>query len=254
MKNRSSQSDPQTGFNSKTILHVLAALLLSTALAAMASAQTVAFYDGTFPASTWAGFVAGITGTVTFTFTPMAPGGFPGTCEKETHKLTASSGGQAFLYLANFNPNNSFTGSFNSLSYSYDLTNPGTHDVLYAIAVEQIVAGVATVYIPNKTQILDVISLSKTFITAPNPFFTTGLTASQFCKIPSNADYGNDIDCSQNPNFSSSTQQTWFGYVVGNSFTGTGTGTYKTGIDNWCVVLDGASGPGGTGRGCRGVL
>jgi hypothetical protein len=252
MRNRSLQSDPQTGFNSKTILHVLAALLLSTALAALASAQnTVAFYDGTFSPA-WVGSVAGITGTVTFSFAP-AGGGFPGSCEKETHKLTAS-GGQAFMYLANFNPANSFTGAFKSLSYSYDLTNPGTHDVLYAIAVEQIVAGVPTVYIPDKTQILDIISLGNTFAAAPNPFFTTGLTATQFCKIPSNAGYGNDIDCTQNPNFSSSTQQTVFGYVVGNSFTGNGSGKYKTGIDNWCVVLDGASGPGGMGRGCRGVL
>jgi len=232
-------------------LRLLAVSLVSIALAATASAQTpVTFYDGTFGPG-WVASVAGLTGTVTYTFA-AGGGGFPGASEKETHKLTAV-GGVAFMYLANFNSVNTFTGAFKSLSYSYDLANPGKHDVFYAIAVQQIVAGVPTVYIPDKTQILDIVQLVNTFAAAPNPYFTTGLVASQFCKIPTNANYGNDIDCTQNPNFSSSTQQTVFGYVVGNSFTGSGSGIYKTAIDNWCVVLDGPSGPGSVGRGCRGI-
>ncbi len=236
----------------KTMLRTLAALLFAVALATAASAQnTVTFYDGSF-APGWVGSVAGVTGTVNYTFVPVAAGGYPGAFEKESHNLTAI-GGQAFMYLANFNPVNTYTGAFKSLSYSYSLTNPGIHDVLYAIAVQQTVAGVPTVYIPDTSRFFDAVLLGDTFATAPNPYFVTGLTGSDFCRIPPNISASNPLDCSSNPDFISSTAQTLFGYVVANSFSGTGTGHYVTGLDNWCVVLDGASNPGGVGRGCRGV-
>lgn len=243
-------AQPSTHYQ-KTLVHIVAGLLLFIGLATAANAQQVSFFDGTF-STAWVGSVAGITGTVTYSFLPSIGGGYPGGYEKESHTLT-DSGGLAFLYLANFNPVNTFTGSFKSLSYSYDLVNPGTHAVFYAIAVKQTVNSVTNVYIPDKTQIDDIINLANPWGIGPNPYFTMGLTASQFCRIPSNANYGNDIDCTSNPDFSNPAQQTVFGYVVGNSFSGHGKGKYKTGIDNWCVVIDGASGPGGAGRPCKGL-
>jgi hypothetical protein len=256
MSVHSVRNNQPSKFNRNSFLHVLAVLLFSAALAATASAQnTVTFFDATFGPA-WVGSVAGITGTVTYTFTPVATGGYPGAYEKESHTLTGS-GGFGFLYLANFNPVNTFTGSFKSLSYSYDLQNPGAFDVAYFIAVQQTVNGVTNVYVPNKTLIgptgFDVIQHPLTWANAPNPFFQQGLTASDFCRIPINANYGNDIDCTSNPDFSNPAQPTEFGYVVGNSFSGRGPVRYQTGMDNWCVVLDGASGPGGVGRGCKGV-
>ena len=240
---------------SKTILHVLAAVLLATTLAATASAQyTVTFFDGTFGPG-WIGSVAGHHGHVTFSFATKPTGGYPGAWEEESHTW---SGTDAVVFLANFNPINTFTGSFASLSYSYDLeAAPGQGGILYAIAVEQMVAGVPTVYIPNDAGPtivrLDVVSAGDTWQVAPNPYFTTGLIASQFCRIPSNISYTTPLDCSSHPDFSNPTLPTVFGYAIGNSFIGTKTVTEHSGIDNWCVVLNNASAPGGSGRGCGGV-
>jgi hypothetical protein len=91
-----------------------------------------------------------------------------------------------------------------------------------------------------------------TWATASNPFFLTGLTASQFCAVPSNYGHNTPLDCSSNPDFSTPTT-TVFGYAVENSFIGTGSGTYESGIDNWCVVLVGAVGTGSSRPpGCNG--
>jgi hypothetical protein len=234
---------------SKTTLHVLAALLLSTALAATANAQyTVAFFDGDFNSfsSGWMGSVAGTNGTATVLFKYQSSGGYPMSWESDFHKL---SGTDPVMYAANFNPANRFIGSFASLSYSYDLEDLGAHDVRYAIAVKQ----GSTVYIADPTAFSNIVNTGNNWGISPNPYFETGLISTQFCEIPSNISYSNPVNCSSNPVFNSPTQTTLFGYAVGNSFIGTGTATYRSGIDNWCVVLNGASGPGGSGRGCNGV-
>jgi hypothetical protein len=136
-----------------------------------------------------------------------------------------------------------FTGAFASLNYSYELQDPGIHDVGYQIAIQQ--DGI--VYTPYNPEVQDAVDTRKTWKTAPNPYFLTGLTASQFCAINTTS------DCSSHPDFGPGTT-TVFGYAVENSFIGTGSGTYESGIDNWCVVLVGAVGTGSSGHpGCGGV-
>jgi hypothetical protein len=242
---------------SKTILHVLAALLLSAALAATAGAQTnVAFFDGTFDLQQvpngpgWTSLPAGYSGTSatpTMTLTQMLSKGNPGDWLEETHTLV---GTDAYVYFFVYNPANTFTGTFGSLNYSYELRGLPTSGGAYRIAVQQ----GGTVYAYNTTVEEDVVNAGKTWTTAPNPYFVTGMTASQFCAIPSNVGQNNFPSCSLNPDFSNPTT-TVFGYTVESSFlTGPGGGTYGSGIDNWCVVLIGASGPGGTKEKCGGSL
>jgi hypothetical protein len=239
---------------SKTILHVLAALLLSAALSTTASAQTdVAFSDGTF-SSGWTSVVAGAASgdtDYTITLTPETSGGYPGAWLKEQFYVRGTN--VLILWFAS-NPANTFTGTFTSLNYSYDLQNPGIGaDVGYEIAIEQN----GTIYIPgNPITVEDGLITDHTaWAREPNPFFHTGLTASQFCAVPSNFSDFVPLDCSSNPNFSTPAT-TVFGYTVGTSFLGgPHGGTSVSGIDNWCVVLVGASGAPltGSGPGCQGV-
>jgi hypothetical protein len=245
---------------SKTILHVLAALLLSAALSTTASAQTnVAFSDGTFsanpsaamPVTDWTSMVAGAASgdaRYAITLTYEASGGYPGAWLKEEFSLYGTN---ALVVWFVSNPANTFTGTFASLNYSYDLQNPGPEiDVGHEIAIEQN----GTVYIPFNPDVEDGLATDKTaWADEPNPWFHRGLTASQFCAVPSNMSDSVPPNCALNPSFNT-TQTTVFGYTVGTSWLGGPKGTTEvTGIDNWCVVLVGASGPGGSGPGCDGV-
>src|ERR1022692_1400160 len=267
---------------SKTILHVLAALLLSAALSNTASAQTnVAFSDGTFNPC-WTSLVAGAaSGDTEYAMTLTCPtsGGKPGAWLKEEFSL---HGTNALIVWFVSSPANTFTGTFAHLNYSYDLQNPGPSiDVGHEIAIKQN----GTIYIPGSPitvedglitdhtawakervrllsprGVISPITVEDGLITdhtawakEPNPFFHTGLTASQFCAVPSNYSDFVPLDCSSNPSFSTP-ETTVFGYTVGTSFLGgPHGGTEITGLDNWCVVLVGASGPGGSGPGCDGV-
>jgi|ERR1035438_1990262 hypothetical protein len=239
---------------SKTILHVLAALLVSAALSTTASAQTnVAFSDGTF-SSGWTAVVAGAASGDTqhaIALTPQASGGYPGAWLKEGFTF---HGTNVLIVWFVSNPANTFAGTFASLNYSYDLQNPGPGiDVGHTIAIEQN----GTIYIPgNPITVEDGLATAHTaWANEPNPWFHRGLTASQFCAVPSNFSDFVPLDCSSNPNFSTP-ETTLFGYTVGASFLGGPiAGTDVTGIDNWCVVLAGASGAPltGSGPGCQGV-
>jgi len=238
---------------SKTILHVLAALLLSAALSTTASAQTnVAFSDGTF-SSGWTSVVAGAaSGDTEFalTLTPETSGGYPGAWLKEKYSLHGTNALVAWFVS---NPANTFTGTFASLNYSYDLQNPGPAFGGHEIAIEQN----GTIYIPGSPIIVEDVlpntSAGTAWADEPNPWFHRGLTASQFCAVPSNWSDFVPLDCSSNPSFSTP-ETTVFGYAVGTSFLGgPGKDNGVMGIDNWCLVLVGASGPGGSGPGCDGV-
>ena len=237
---------------SKTILHVLAALLLSAALSTTASAQTnVAFSDGTFNPC-WTSLVAGAaSGDTEYAMTLTCPtsGGKPGAWLKEEFSL---HGTNALIVWFVSSPANTFTGTFAHLNYSYDLQNPGPSiDVGHEIAIKQN----GTIYIPGSPITVEdgLITDHTAWAKEPNPFFHTGLTASQFCAVPSNYSDFVPLDCSSNPSFSTP-ETTVFGYTVGTSFLGgPHGGTEITGLDNWCVVLVGASGPGGSGPGCDGV-
>jgi len=123
---------------SKTILHVLAALLLYAALSTTASAQTnVAFSDGTF-SSGWTSAVAGAApGDTQYAITLVTgtTGGYPGAWLEEEFSVHGSN--VLILWFVS-NPANTFTGTFASLNYSYDLQNPGPGiDVFHYIAIEQ---------------------------------------------------------------------------------------------------------------------
>jgi hypothetical protein len=238
---------------SKTILHVLVALLLSAALATTASAQTnVAFSDGTF-SSGWTSVVAGAasgdTNSPVLTLTPRPSGGNPGAWLSERFTL---EGTNALVIFWVFNPANTFTGTFASLNYSYDLQGQGRYTFIgYNMGVEQN----DQVYVTGNPTVEDGLIAGNTgWADEPNPFFHTGLIASQFCAVPPNASDFVPLDCNSNPDFSNPATTTVFGYTVGTSWLGGPKGgPYETGIDNWCVVLVGASGPGGSGPGCQGV-
>jgi hypothetical protein len=238
---------------SKTILQVLAMLLLSAALFTTASAQTtnVAFSDGTF-SPCWTYSVAGAaSGDTEYALTLTCPtsGGYPGAWMKETFSI---HGTNALVIFWVFNPANTFTGTFASLNYSYDLQDQGRNTFIgYNMGVEQN----GQVYITGNPTIEDGLIAGKTaWADEPNPFFHTGLIASQFCAVPPNASDFVPLDCNSNPDFSNPALTTTFGYTVGTSWLGGPKGgPFETGIDNWCVVLVGASGPGGSGPGCQGV-
>jgi hypothetical protein len=248
---------------SKTVLLVLAALLLSAALSATASAQTnVAFSDGTFvvssgqpPSPGWtyvvAAAAAGDAYTPTLTLTQKLTGGNPGDWMSEYFTMKGTNTAVIFWV---FNPANTFTGTFASLNYSYDLQDQGHSAFIgHNMAVEQN----GQVYITGNPTVEDGLIVAHTaWADEPNPFFHTGLVASQFCAVPPNASDSVPLDCNSNPDFSTPTT-TVFGYSVGASFQGGSPhgppGVFETGIDNWCVVLVGASGPGGSGPGCQGV-
>ena len=235
------------------MFHKPTVLCLFAAFASMAGATDIAFYDGTF-ASGWTAVPAGYSGTSTtptITLTPQTTGGFPGNYLKESHTLTGTNYPYVLFWV--FNPANTFTGMITSLGYSFDLKNAGSHDVGYFVALQQ----GTTVYVPYAPVIEADVFHATTWTTLPNPYFTTGLTAANFCAIPPNAGYNTPPNCSQNPDFSSPSMTTTFGYSVGNSFGPRGSVTYpNTGIDNWCVVIYGTSGtpgPGAAPPGCGGV-
>ena len=221
----------------RTRIASLASMIL--ALAATASAGTITFFDGTFnnPPG-WTGSQVASTAGITspsFAFTTVLIGGASNDSanrgdgsglhwEQDTHSFTgtASNNGMRFL---NIDPAYTFTGSFSSLSYSYNLQDAGSHNVAYSIAILQ----GGNVY----TGPLDTVTPNGTTWSANGVFGMTNLTPSSFFLVNS--------DLSLGPALSTFSGTMEFGYLVANSFIGTGSASYQSGIDNWSVTLNNAA-------------
>ena len=143
-----------------------------------------------------------------------------------SHSFTAGAGSNTGMRFQNFDSNYSFSGSFDSLNYSYNLLDPGGLGVGYSIAILQ--GGILYSSTP-----LDVVTSANTSTWSP-AFSQTGLTAASFCEVISSS---LTLDCTTNPVFTGNSVPTVFGYLVSNSFLNSGSRLYASGIDNWSVTL-----------------
>ncbi len=227
---------------------ILAALLLAGAtIASPAAASPIYFYDGAFGPA-WAYQLEGISAGATEVHSATTPptGGHPAAYEAESHTLISpAGGGYTGGYWSNFDPANAFTGTFASLAYSYDLKDLGSTAVGYSMAVKQ--NNVAYAYaLGNQGAVFP-----GGWGNGSNPYFATGLLASDFCKVPATLTTSipdHLLDCTSHPDFSNPAMSTQFGITVENSFgTGPGSTSYSSGIDNWCVQLQKPVGTGGGG-------
>jgi hypothetical protein len=229
-----------------------ACVIGALAAAGNAVSGSVFFADGNF-GSGWVYSLAGIRSGDTETHSATTPptGGDPGAFESEQHTLTSIVGGDdAAVYYSNFNPVNSFTGRFATVSYSWDLNDLGAPAVGYYMAIEQ--GGVVYAYANGNA---GGVFPPTGWANGQNPFSGTNLNSGNFCEVtnPLGTVYADHfLDCSHNPVFNSATQVSVFGFAVANSFTSNGnTGSYASGIDNWCVQLKKAVGTAGAGQSKR---
>jgi hypothetical protein len=223
-------------------------LVSALAIAGNASSTNVFFSDHNFGPG-WVYTLSGIRsgGTETHGASTPATGGDPGSFESEKHSLTSPVGGPDMAaYFSNFDPIYSFTGSFVSVSYGWDLNDLGAFGVGYSLAIQQ--NGVVYVHSSGN---LGAVFPPSGWANGQNPFQGATLHAVDFCAVTnplgtSVADHF--LDCNQNPVFSSPTQMSVFGIAVANSFTANGnSASYASGIDNWCVELKNAVGTVGSG-------
>lgn len=237
-----------TEMTMKTLFPAACAVLTLFA-AGSAASSNIYFSDGTF-GSGWVYSLSGIRAgdSETDSATTPASGGNPGAFEMEKHTLTSVSGGpNAAGYWSNFNPIFSFTGSFASVSYSWDLNDFGQFAVGYSPAIQQ----GGTVFV-HATGNAGAVFPPSGWANGQNPFTGNNLTANAFCAVTNPLGVigaTNFLDCNTHPTFSSPTQLSVFGYAVSNSFSANGgTVSYASGIDNWCVELKKPIGTAGKGR------
>ena len=124
----------------------------------------------------------------------------------------------------NIDPAYTFSGSFDSINYSYNLQDAGDFNVAYSIAISQngnLYTGPIDTVTPNGL--------------IWSSFSGATLTQSSFCLVNADA----SLNCAANPVFTGNIMPTEFGYLVENSFT-SGTRNYLSGIDNWSVTLNSA--------------
>ncbi len=214
------------------------------AFATTASAGTITFFDGgpftnssTCAPGVWCGSQVASSGVTTssFAFTNRSSGGAANDSanrgdglnkawEKDTHSFDST--GAAGMRFLNINAAYTFTGSFASLSYSYNLQDSGSLNVGYSIAIVQN----GNVYTSSP---LDVVTPNDLTWSANGVFGMTNLSASSFLLVNSDLSLGAAL-----PAFSGTME---FGYLVANSDTTGGPRSYVSGIDNWSVTLNNAA-------------
>jgi hypothetical protein len=224
--------------------------------AGAAHANSVTFYDGTFINSpvNWSAAVSStygsVTGTPAFAFTAPGSGGDLGGFEMETHSFNSSTA--AGVYIQNFDAMNYFTGTFQSVTYGYNLESLSALPVGYSLAIKD----------PNG--VLWMYSGIGTFASGADVAGGAGWTTDLHFGVPATGQSG-DVFCQvldqtvcSGLNFSIA--GTWaFGYEIEDSDSTGGPRSYSSGLDNFCVTLNGASGTAGPGaytgtQSCAGLV
>jgi PEP-CTERM motif len=209
------------------IRRALLSIFLSSAAFVLLPANLLAdvtFADGTFANADWtATAIVKDSPTYTFTDTQQTSAGNPGDFREVVHDLSNHPGSLIVAHMNNFDVYNlAVNGPISSLDFSYDLNQfnpPPTQAVAYDLLLLQN----GSYYTLSSQDLI--------FVNAWTAFAHSGLTASDFVlAVPGSTGPAH-------PDFSATGSPIDFGYLSGNSNTGSGPDRRDSGIDNWSVTL-----------------
>jgi hypothetical protein len=184
----------------------------------------VTYSDGTFNNADWTATAIYNTGVgYTFTDSQKTSGGNLGDFREVVHNLSFSPGSLFVAHMNNTDIDNpAVSGPISTIDFSYDLNqfNPPPNQ---AVAYDLLLFQNGSYY--------DFSSGDLIFTNSWTPFSHVGLTASDFVLAVPGA-IG-----PVHPDFSATGSLIDFGYLSGNTNTGTGSDIRDSGIDNWSVTL-----------------